>query len=455
MKWKERSVWIFFLAVSLILNGLVPVSLFSNSEGKYHHLFSTVLFYLKNIYVTELQEKDLMIGAIRGMFLATNDPYTRFLDREEHKEFSGTEKGKKAGIGVEVTLENGVPVVIAPIEGGPAEKAGIRAGDRILAIDGQSLKHLTFGEMLKLISGELGTVVTLNVLHRDTQKSEDIQVVRGVFKLEYCRGEIIADGKIGYIRLSHFFGSDSGITDQFRKLLVSFKKEKVSGIVVDLRNNAGGHLDMAVEISGYFLKKGDLVVTAKGRNSSNNKIYKAKGKTKVVPENIPVAVLINQGSASASEILAGALQDHKRAKLIGNRSFGKGSVQQIVRPLPDDTAALITIQKYFTPKDRSIHGKGLEPDIKIDPILPTEDDRYYHSKMIKSSFFQKFKKEHPVYDTRLKKIFLESAKQAGYHFTEPFALVLLKNSYPDEKKGLTDSETDVQLAAAVRELLQN
>ncbi|MDH5656634.1 MAG: PDZ domain-containing protein, partial [Spirochaetia bacterium] len=188
MKWKERSVWIFFLAVSLILNGLVPVSLFSNSEGKYHHLFSTVLFYLKNIYVTELQEKDLMIGAIRGMFLATNDPYTRFLDREEHKEFSGTEKGKKAGIGVEVTLENGVPVVIAPIEGGPAEKAGIRAGDRILAIDGQSLKHLTFGEMLKLISGELGTVVTLNVLHRDTQKSEDIQVVRGVFKLEYCRG---------------------------------------------------------------------------------------------------------------------------------------------------------------------------------------------------------------------------------------------------------------------------
>ncbi|MDH5656765.1 MAG: S41 family peptidase, partial [Spirochaetia bacterium] len=264
-----------------------------------------------------------------------------------------------------------------------------------------------------------------------------------------------ADGKIGYIRLSHFFGSDSGITDQFRKLLVSFKKEKVSGIVVDLRNNAGGHLDMAVEISGYFLKKGDLVVTAKGRNSSNNKIYKAKGKTKVVPENIPVAVLINQGSASASEILAGALQDHKRAKLIGNRSFGKGSVQQIVRPLPDDTAALITIQKYFTPKDRSIHGKGLEPDIKIDPILPTEDDRYYHSKMIKSSFFQKFKKEHPVYDTRLKKIFLESAKQAGYHFTEPFALVLLKNSYPDEKKGLTDSETDVQLAAAVRELLQN
>ena len=455
MKWKERSLWMFILVFSLAMNFVFPLYSLQGREssGKYQHLFSSVFYYLTELYVEELDEKTIMLGAIRGLLTATNDPYTRFLDREEHKEFSSTEKGKKAGIGVEVTFENGIPVVIAPIEGGPAEKAGIRAADKIISIDGQSLKELSFGDMLKLISGDVGTTVDLEIIHEGEQIPLKISIVRALFKLDYCRGNLLSDGKIGYIRLSHFFGEDSGSTDEFRKYLLEYKKKKVRGIIIDLRNNAGGHLDMAVTLSGYFLNKGDMVVSAKGRNASMNREYRAEGKTSLIPGEMPVVVLINQGSASASEIMAGALQDHGRAKLIGKKSFGKGSVQQIVRPLPDDTAALITIQKYFTPKNRSIHGKGLTPDIDTDPILPTEDDRYYFTKMARTEFIKNFKSRHPAYDKTLHGIFLSESKAAGYNFTENFALVVLKNSYNGKFSSVPDLEMDVQLARAVEEVL--
>ena len=453
MRWKERIIWIFIVAISFSLNLVQPgYSLRGEEENsKYQHLFSSVFYYLTNLYVEGLDEKKIMLGAIRGMLAATEDPYTRFLDRDEHKEFSSAESGKKAGIGVEVTIENGIPLVIAPVEGGPAEKAGVRAGDRIISIDKQSLKNMSFGDILKLISGDVGTSVELEVLHSEEAESERILIKRALFKLDYCRGYLLSDGKIGYIRLSHFFGEDSGSMDIFRKYLIDFSKKRVRGIVIDLRNNAGGHLDMAVTLSGYFLKKGDVVVSVKGRNVSLNREYKAKGKTAVIPADMPVVVLINQGSASASEIMAGALQDHGRAKLVGKKSFGKGSVQQIVRPLPDDTAALITVQKYFTPKNRSIHGKGLLPDVEADPILPTEDDRYFYSKMLKTSFLGDFRKKHPEYGKTLKDIFLEEAKKAGYIFSENFALLLLKKSYNLIDRNIPDLETDIQLARALQE----
>lgn len=451
---KKFFFWGAVGSVSLVLN-LIFVSerLHANGDGaeKYQHVLSDLLYYVSQMYVEPIDQKTLLIGAIRGLMSATGDPYTRFLDREEHAEFNATEGGQRIGIGVEVAREGEYPVVISPVEGSPADRAGILPGDKIIAIDGVSTRNLDFTKLLSKISGEAGTIVRLEIARDGEAKPLDVQIVRGTFNLDYCRGGILGD-RTGYIRLTHFFGEDSGSIETFRNFLEQFVSKKVNGIIIDLRNNPGGHLNMAVTLSGYFLKKGDVVVSAKGRKKENDAVFTASGETGIVPRDLPVVVLINGGSASASEIMAGALQDHKRAKLLGVKSFGKGSVQQVFRPLADDTAALITIQKYFTPNNRSIHGIGLTPDIVVDELKPTEDERFYLYKMSKEKWIDSFVKTHAEYSDRLNDLFLEEAAKRGWHFRREFIRVVLKTEYYRHSSKLPDPEIDPQLARALQEI---
>lgn len=456
IKSNERKFWALALSFSIVANFVffaTPARADIESYHLYQQIWQTAYDFVQRRHVETVSDKQLLIGSIRGMLEATKDPYTRFLDATEYKEFHGAEDGRKVGIGVEVTMRGEVPLVIAPIEGGPAERAGILAGDRIVSIDGKSTQRRSFGDILKMIAGDLGSVVTLEVARSGLPKPLTVRITRGVFNLDYVKTDLLENGKVGYLRLTQFFGStEAGTTDKFRKAVESFRDKKVGGVIVDLRNNSGGHLQMAVQLAGYFLKPGQEVVIGRGRDPADERILRAGTDAGILPANVPVLVLINRGSASASEIFAGALQDHGRARLVGERSFGKASVQQILR-LPDETAALVTIQKYYTPKGRSPHKVGLQPDVKVAALKATRDENYGLLKLRESGFLDSFRKEQPAYSREVLGVFIKQAGERGVRLSENTALLFLKRFY-DVRREVVDLETDIQLGKALA-LLRN
>ena len=456
MKKQERWFWIGAVLLTALfspLSGLLTAGQDAGESHKYQKLLQSVFYYVDQYYVDEIDEKDLWIGAIRGILSATGDPYTRFLDREEHREFNTAETGQKVGIGVEITMKDGIPVVISPVEGSPADRAGILPGDRIVKVSGKSTESLPFGDLLDLISGEPDTVVELEIERRGPVPRRKIQITRGLFDLDYVYSGMLEGGRVGYLRLTHFLGSEGGASDEFRQALQNFADRKVRGVVLDLRNNAGGHLDMAVQLCGYFLKEGMTVVRVRGRKKELDRDLMASGETGILPEDVPVAVLINGGSASASEVMAGALQDYHRAKLVGQQSFGKGSVQQVFRPLPDDTAALITIQKYFTPLNRSIHGVGLTPDVEVEDLAPDLDESYALARLREEGYYEKFQKDHPDYGEKLAGIMEKDVHSRGLKLRHEIVLRTMEQLYPARHRGeVPDPRTDLQLAKALEVL---
>jgi carboxyl-terminal processing protease len=452
---RERRVWIALLSISLSVNFFAFASPgFADREQshRYQQILQHLLYYMENLYVEPLQEEELLKGAVRGLLAASGDPYTRFLDRTELKDFLSLEEGKRIGIGVEVSLQDGLPVVIAPIAGGPAEAAGIQPGDRILKVDGKKTEDVPFGKLVERITGERGTEVVLEIARDAFEKPLTIRVTRGEFDLEYVRTQYFEKEQIGYIRLYHFFGEESGSVEKFRAGIAEFKRRQAKGIIVDLRSNPGGHLEMAGIVTGYFLKEGQVVVRAKGRTDEMNSQILAQGDVAIVPESMPVVVLINEGSASASEIMAGALQDHKRATLIGSRSFGKASVQKVIRPLPDETAALITIQKYFTPLNRGIHGKGLEPDISVATLRPNAAEVAAIEKLEQAKFFQGLKQKHARYEAELVEVFLKELQRRNLEMRREIAVFVLQDKYRIWNPGKPDPAADPQLARGLQHL---
>ncbi|MCR9143792.1 MAG: S41 family peptidase [bacterium] len=452
---RERRVWVTLLAISLSINFFAFASPgFADREQshRYQQILQHLLYYMENLYVEPLKEEELLKGAVRGLLASSGDPYTRFLDRTELKDFLSLEEGKRIGIGVEVSLQDGLPVVIAPIAGGPAEAAGILPGDRIMTVDGKKTEDVPFGKLVERITGERGTVVELGIARDSFEKPLTIRVTRGEFDLEYVRTRFFEKEQIGYIRLYHFFGEESGSVDKFRAGIAEFKRRRARGIIVDLRSNPGGHLEMAGIVTGFFLKEGQVVVRAKGRTPEMNTEIKAQGDVAIVPEDMPVVVLINEGSASASEIMAGALQDHKRATLIGAQSFGKASVQKVIRPLPDETAALITIQKYFTPLNRGIHGKGLKPDIVVETLRPNASEVAALEKLAKDDFFSGFKQKHAEYRPGLVDLFLSELGQRGLKMRREVAVFALQDKYRIWNPGKPDPAADPQLARGIQHL---
>ena len=307
----------------------------------------------------KLDTQEMIYGAITGMINSIDDPYTIFLDPSDSKMFSEDISGEFGGVGMEVGAREGELKVIAPLEGTPAKEAGLRAGDVIVKIDGESTAEMTLDQAVKMIRGEEGTEVTLTISRDSWSEIRDIKIVRDIIEVPSLKWEL-KDGNIAYIQIHHFTQKAS---NDFNKIGREIMNSSADRIVLDLRNNPGGYLGVAQNIGGWFLERGDVVAIEDFGELKEREEYKASGPSALA--DYPVVCLINKGSASGSEILAGALRDNKGILLIGETSFGKGSVQQLV-PLSDGSSLKVTVAKWLTPKGKSISGSGLEPDIKIE-----------------------------------------------------------------------------------------
>ena len=329
-------------------------------------LFWRVWDLLKQKYVDtdSLDAKKLMYGAIKGMLAATGDPYTTFLDPEETQEFGEDISGSFEGIGAELGIKQGILTVIAPLSGTPAEKAGLRAADKIIRIDGKITADMGIDDAVKLIRGKKGTTVTLTILRGGENEARDITVERGVINVKSVQLSF-TDDNIANLKVTRF-GDDT--SREFAQAIRSLKSRNAKGIILDLRNNPGGYLDSAVDMAGRMLPQGKVVVMEESRGGEREELQ-ASGAD--MASSIETVVLINEGSASASEILAGALKENRgNVTLVGKKSFGKGSVQELVE-LPQGTAAKFTVARWLTPNGNQINEQGINPDIEIS--LSNED----------------------------------------------------------------------------------
>ncbi len=326
-------------------------------------LLAEVLDRIHEEYVDRTDDHELVANAIRGM-VGRLDPHSAFMDADEFEDLRIATEGNYSGIGVEVALESGVIVVIAPIDGSPAARAGIRAGDAILAIDGRPAENEGLAEAIASIRGKPGTVVRLGVRRESEPAPLEFEIERAVVSVHSVRFETLEPG-FGYLRISQFSettGPDVGVA---LRELQQQSGGAMRGLVLDLRNNPGGVLDAAVDVSDAFLEKG-LIVSAEGRSAESR--FRMEAGPGDLSRGVPLVVLVNEGSASAAEIVAGALRDNGRAKLLGQRTFGKGSVQTVM-PLEDGQALKLTTSRYYTPAGVSIHERGLEPDVEL-PAQP-------------------------------------------------------------------------------------
>lgn len=333
------------------------------------NLFGETLERTKMSYVEEVTDKKLIEAAINGM-LTSLDPHSSYLDADSFNYMNEQTRGKFGGLGIEVTMDNGLVKVVSPIDDTPAAKAGIKAGDYITNIDGETVIGLNLNEAVSKLRGKIGTKVKLSI-RRANSKPIEMTIKRQEIKIQSVKSEIKEDS-VNYIRISSFTEDiDKTISDsivQAKKKL----KNKFLGIVIDVRNNPGGLLDQAIAVSDLFLDKGEIVSTRSRNESDTIKVMATEGD---IAKGLPIVVIINEGSASASEILAGALQDHHRAIILGEKSFGKGSVQTVI-PLGDYGAMRLTTARYYTPSGRSIQAKGIEPDIEVKPAKVEELESY-------------------------------------------------------------------------------
>jgi carboxyl-terminal processing protease len=346
----------------------------SNTPETYKqlNLFGDVFELVRSDYVDEVSDDSLVEGAINGMLTAL-DPHSNYLNAKNFNDMKVQTRGEFGGLGIEVSMENGLVKVVSPIDDTPAAHAGLKPGDLITHIDGTPVQGLTLPEAVEKMRGLINTDINLTI-RREGREPFDVKLTRANIKIQSVRSHI-EGGNIGYIRITSFNEqTDVGLTNAMKNLKTQ-ANNKLIGVVLDLRNNPGGLLDQAVAVSDAFLDKGEIVST-RGRRSDDAQRYNAKPGD--IAAGLPVAVLINGGSASASEIVAGALQDHHRAILLGTRSFGKGSVQTII-PLAGHGAMRLTTARYYTPSGRSIQAKGIDPDIVVEAAkiehAPKKEDK--------------------------------------------------------------------------------
>jgi carboxyl-terminal processing protease len=376
-----------WVAVGALTGALTTVSLQTTARANMAPLpleelqqLAAVFSMVKSDYVEPVDEKKLITDAITGM-VASLDPHSQYYDKKTFKEFREGTTGRFVGVGIEITQEEGLIKIVSPIEGSPAFRGGIKSGDMITKIDDTAVKGLSLNDAVKRMRGEPGTKVLLTIYRKDENRTFPVNIVREEIKTQSVKGKVMEPG-YGWIRLSQF--QDRSVDDFTKKLEEIYKQEpKLKGLVLDLRNDPGGLLDAAVAVSAVFLPENVSVVSTNGQLAESKFVYKASPEfyrrssgssdpvarlhqsTKGIYRTVPLVVLVNEGSASASEIVSGALQDHKRATIMGSQTFGKGSVQT-VRQLGPDTALKITTARYYTPNGRSIQAKGIVPDVLVD-----------------------------------------------------------------------------------------
>lgn len=335
-------------------------------------LFGDVYERVRDDYVEPPKDDELIEAALNGM-LTSLDPHSSYLNKKAFQEMQVQTKGEFGGLGIEVTMENGLVKVVSPIDDTPAAKAGVLPGDFVSYIDDEPVLGLTLSEAVEKMRGKKGTEVKLTLLRESAPEPIEVKLVRDVIVIRSVRSRAEGDD-VGYVRITSF---TEQTTDALKTQLAELKKnvKHMRGIVLDLRNNPGGLLDQAVSVSDSFLPQGEIVST-RARDPNDTKRFSAVSGDEVIPVDMPIVVLINNGSASASEIVAGALQDHKRAIVLGTQSFGKGSVQNII-PIPEHGAIRLTTARYYTPSGTSIQAKGITPDIKVEQakIEPVKKDK--------------------------------------------------------------------------------
>jgi carboxyl-terminal processing protease len=357
---KVAVVSVLLLVLTLSLGGGVA-SKSQDSSATYENLrlFTEVLSIVQSQYVDDVAAKDVIYNAIKGT-LRGLDPHSSFLDPEMYREMQVETSGSFGGLGIEITLRDDILTVVAPIEGTPAYRAGIQPGDRIVKIEGISTKDMQLTDAVKRMRGKPGSKITISIVREGWAEPRDFDITREQIRVQSVKTQQLEPG-IEYIRLRQF--QEQTAQDMEAALDKFAKNGKIQGLVLDLRNNPGGLLTSAVEVSEKFLDAGKLIVYTEGRVRNQNMRFQANARR--VYTDFPIVVLLNQGSASASEIVAGALQDWGRGIVLGTTSFGKGSVQTII-PLSDGSGLRLTTAKYYTPKGRSIHGKGIAPDIIVE-----------------------------------------------------------------------------------------
>lgn len=362
MKKKLLSICIaLMVSFSLFYAGFSQAKAEEGKDDIYKNLdlFGEALSLIQKKYVEEKPSKELMYGAVRGV-LSSLDVYSQFLEPEDYKELLVKTEGKFGGLGIEITIREGLLTIVSPIEDTPAWEAGVQAGDIIVKIDDEVTKNITLHEAVKKLRGKPGTKVKLTVLREKDRRLEEITITRDTIQIKDIKHAMLLKDDIAYIKLLEFRESTA---KDLNKALARLEKEGMKGLILDLRNNPGGLLDSAIDVSSQFLKDSTLVVYTKTRDGKEDKYNSLWKKNKYV--KLPMVVMINKGSASGSEIVAAALKENKRAILLGETSFGKGSVQTVV-PLSDGSALKFTTAKYYTPLGNSLHEKGIEPDIVIE-----------------------------------------------------------------------------------------
>jgi len=351
-------ILLFFFNFLFFSTNLVKGDNNRQETYKQLNLFGDVFQRVQEQYVDGVSDKELIESAISGM-LQSLDPHSSYLSPESYKDMQVKTKGTFGGLGIEITMEDGFVKVVSPIDDTPAANAGMKSGDLIIGIDGESIKGLTINEAVSKLRGPVNSKVTITVV-RDKEDPFEIEIVRDVIKIRSVKHEVI--NEIGYVRLTTF--SDT-TTSGMEKSINEIRKKlgnKFQGLILDLRNNPGGLLNQSISVADSFLDQGEIVSTQGRKEDDTSRIFAKKGD---LIDGKPLIVLINSGSASASEIVAGALKDHSRAIIVGTRSFGKGSVQSII-PLPGNGAMRLTTARYYTPSGISIQAKGIKPDIKVE-----------------------------------------------------------------------------------------
>ena len=372
MRKQEIALWVFLIlavmaGATTVYNLTRTHSAIAANTDIYRHLdlFGDVLERVRSDYVETPDDEKLIESAINGM-LSALDPHSAFLNAKHFRDMRVQTRGEFGGLGIEVTMENGIVKVMAPIDDTPAARAGVLSGDLITHLDGEQIVGLTLQEAVEKMRGPVNTPIELTIVRKGVDEPIDVKIVRDIIRINPVKQR--AEGDIGYIRITTF---NEQTFSSLRKAVTTLKKSiggDLKGYVLDLRNNPGGLLDQAVAVSDAFLNKGAIVST-RGRNMEETQRYNAREGD--ITEGRKLVVLINGGSASASEIVAGALQDHGRVTVIGTRSFGKGSVQTII-PLGSNGAIRLTTARYYTPSGRSIQAKGIDPTIVVEQELPEE-----------------------------------------------------------------------------------
>ncbi|MES0491287.1 MAG: S41 family peptidase [Leptospirales bacterium] len=414
------------------------------TEAGLRELYNTVLHYVENDYVEEIPSRELWFGAIKGILKATGDPHTRFMTPEEFDDLRNDTRGNFGGLGIEIALRDGILTVISPIEDTPAMRAGLEPGDKIVEIEKETTQGITLIEAVKKLRGKPGSSVNITVVREGEAESLSFDIIREIIKIKVVTGGMIEGTKIGYIKLKQF---SEPSTRDIANMVKQLKENGAESLILDLRWNPGGLLDAAYKISNIFINEG-VIVSTRGRRKAEDQIFQANPRNAIAAD-MKLVVLVNEGSASASEIVTGAVKDHKRGIVVGTKTFGKGSVQRVLQ-LPYNTGIALTIQKYYTPSGESIHHKGIMPDHEVKPLDFTKEDKQNFRVIREKKLVDKFIVDHKEYNKAniaLFKKYLEDKKLPLSDFALQFTLKQATFSGP---RPIYDLEFDVQLKKAIK-----